>query len=280
MTDPLRTYLTVQRRFDAELNRVLERAARDVSARIKRLPVWIGGEVRAAQLRLVLREIRTVQSSMWSSGVKGVVLRGRSDAMKAAEDAAETLTRVLYTALPPRVAETVRDGLEAAARSGLASDAARVPRELSRRVFHNAALANGHVEATIRSGLIQGLSARELAADVYKFISPTTPGGASYAANRLARTEINNAFHQRQIKAADRPGVVGVKWNLSGSHKKPDVCNQYAAKNRYDPDEVPDKPHPHCFCFLTYDTMSPEEFASALRNGEFDDEIDRRLITA
>lgn len=273
--DPLRAYLRVQREFDVELNRALERTARSIQARIARLPRGVGGDVRKAQLRSTLAAIRTTQMEMWNGPVTDNIKRGRKAAMEAAQNAAETLTRVAYASLPDAVAEALTDGLRLSAASGIASDAARIPRELSARVYRDGALSSGRVEALIRQGLIANLSSRELAKTVYRYISPTTPGGASYAASRLARTEINNAFHQRQIKGAERPGVLRVKWNLSGSHPRPDECNTFAARE-YKPGNVPGKPHPHCFCYLTYVTMSPDDFAAALRNGDFDDDLDRR----
>lgn len=282
--NPLRAYITVQTKYDRELARVLERAARDIWRRIESLGDGIGAEVRKAQLRLVLTEIRNVQQEMWVSGVGRVVRDGRRAAAEASESVAETLTRVLYAALPERVAQTVSDGLKATARAGIERDFARIPRALSTRVYHDFALTSGQVERTIRSGMVSGLSARELAKEVYVFISPTTPGGASYAASRLARTEINNAFHQQQIAGAKRPGVTAAKWNLSGSHPKPDICNQYADQDEfglgpgmYPPDEVPpSKPHPQCLCFITYRTMNAREFRDALDRGDFDAELDKR----
>lgn len=281
--DPFREYRKVQAKFDAETRRILERTARDIRRRIERLSPGIGGEIRKAQLTLVLREIDHLIRTMWTDGVAGVVQGGRKEAMETAQAALETLERVLHGALPPDVAEAVSDGLRATAVAGIERDAARIPRELSTRVYRHGALTSGRVQDKIRSGLVAGLSARELAKDVYEDISPTTPGGASYAAMRLARTEINNAFHEQQIKGANRPGVTGTKWNLSGSHKVPDECNIYAERDKHDmgngvfpPGKVPDRPHPQCFCYLTYVTMTPEEFKEALAAGSFDDELDRR----
>jgi hypothetical protein len=258
------------------MRRVLEGAARRIRQRIERAGVGIGAEIRTAQLRMVLAEIRRIIGDTWTGPILDATQAGRKAATEAAETAVEALTAVAYTALPPDVAKALTDGLGAAARSSIANAFARVPRSLSARVYHNAALARGHVERTVREGVAAGLTAKELARDVYQYVSPTTPGGMSYAAMRLARTEINNAFHERQKAGANRPGVKAVKWNLSGSHKVPDECNVYAAHKPYDKDAVPDKPHPQCFCYLTYVMMSPDEFAEALSSGSFDDELDRR----
>lgn len=282
--DPLREYLTVQRRYDADLDRTLERTARAIKTRISRLPVGIGGEVRKAQLQLVLNEISRIQAQMWAGPVRNNIVAGRKAAAEAAQRAAETLTRVAYASLPDSVAQALTDGVRRTAMAGIDADAARVPRALSDRVYKNGVLANGQVDQVIRQGLIQGLSAKELSRDVYRFISPSTPGGVSYAASRLARTEINNAFHEQQIEmGATSPGVEATVWNLSGSHKKPDECNKFATADdhrlgagSYPARSVPSKPHPHCFCFLTYKTMPPEQFAAALQRGHFNSELDRR----
>jgi hypothetical protein len=282
--DPLRAYLRVQRKYDVELNRSLERTARSIRARIQRLPAGIGGEVRKAQLQLALNEITRLQSEMWAGPVRSNIQAGRKAAAEAAVRAAETLERVAYAALPEWVAQALTDGLRATAMAGIEADMARLPRELSTRVYRTGALQSGAVEQRIRAGLQAGLSAKELARDVYGLISPRTPGGVSYAASRLARTEINNAFHERQIQMAkDSPAVTAVVWNLSGSHPRPDECNTFAEGNKYDlgrgaypTGSVPSKPHPHCFCYLTYKTLSPTEFAAALERGDFNDELDRR----
>lgn len=277
--EPLQPYRKVQTQAEKELTRVLESTARAIRTRINKLPVGIGGQVRAAQLRATLAAITKMQRSMWTGGVASVVQRGVDDAEKAAESAIETMTRVAYAALPDAVAEVLIRGLRLSAESGLKSDRARRKRELSAHVYRQVALQTGKVEQLIREGLIGNLSARELASTVYEYVSPTTKGGASYAAMRLARTEINNAFHERQLQGATRPGVKAAKWNLSGSHKVPDKCNVYAAhggNGEWAPDKIPEKPHPQCFCYLTYVTTPPEEFQKQLAAGSFDDEIDRR----
>lgn len=281
--DPFREYRKIQAKFDDQTRVVLEAAARDIQRRIERLKPGIGGQVRAAQLRLVLKEIERILKQVWGVAIMDILKEGREEAMLTAESALEALEAVMYGALPKDAAKALSDGLGLAARQGIKNDAARIPRDLSARVWKNRALTTGAVNAMIRRGLVEGLTAKELAKDVARFVSPSTPGGVSYAAMRLARTEINNAFHQQQIKGAERPGVSGVKWNLSGSHVTPDECNIYAETDQhgmgvgvFPVGRVPDRPHPQCFCYLTYVTMSADEFADAMEAGAFDDEIDRR----
>lgn len=269
-------YRNLQADTEKALIRVLEITAKAIEKRVATLKPGIGGVVRAAQLRATLAAVRRMQRAMWVGLVDGDIERAIQAALEAGDSAVEALTAFAYTAMPKAAADALVAGLRAAAQSGLESDAARRKRELSTRVYKLAALHTGKVEDTIRAGLISGLSAKELAHDVYEYVSPTARGGASYAAMRLARTEINNAFHERQIEGAKRPGVSAVKWNLSGSHKVPDECNIYADHEPYAPDKIPEKPHPQCFCYLTYVTTPPAQFQKDLEAGKWDDEIDRR----
>lgn len=284
VSDPFREYLRVQRRFDLRIMRILEAAAKALSARIAQLDTStrFSDTVRRAQLRAVLAEVRAEQIRMWRS-IGDEIQAGRLAGADAAQEALDEIGRVAYAALPQRAAEDLIATLRHTARAGIDAAYARIPRALSSRVYDNALLASGKIDQIIMSSLAQGLSAKEFARDVYGYISPTTPGGASYAAMRLARTEINNAFHQQQIEAAEAPGVKAIKWNLSGSHPRPDECNIFAAQDAYDMgggvypiNQVPDKPHPHCLCYLTYISMDPVEFVRELRSGTFDQELRRR----
>lgn len=273
--DPLIQYLGVQRRADRDLSRVLERAARDAQRRVIALelgPPGIGARVRIAQLTGTLRAIREAQHELWVQGVGPNIEGYLRDAQFAAINAGLFMDEVLFEALPANQAEIMRASARAMSEQGLSAEAARVRQELSPRVYRNADLASRVIDQTVRSGIIQGLSARELAGTVARFILPTTPGGISYAAMRLARTELNNAFHERQIAIAqNKPWVEGVRWNLSGSHPKADLCDVYAHDDAFGlgsgvfpPNDVPSKPHPHCLCFMTYELQSPDSFAADL----------------
>jgi hypothetical protein len=282
--DPFRDYLRVQKQYDAKVMATLERAAKDIQTQVARLDqsTRFSATVRKNQLRAALAEIRAEQMRMWQS-VGNTVQAGRLAGAVAAQDSLDAIANVAYTALPRGVADDLVASLKHTARAGIDTAYARTPRTLSTAVYNNAALAAGKVEDTIVSGIQRGLSAREMASEVYKYISPTTPGGASYAAMRLSRTEINNAFHNQQILSMDAPGVKAAKWNLSNSHPKPDECNAFADEDRYDlgagcfpTKSIPQKPHPQCFCYLSAVTMEPGEFTAKLKNGDFDDELRRR----
>lgn len=275
---PLNEYLKVQVAADRELNRVLELAARQSASRVRELDLRpgdsIGARVRASQFRGVLSALSSIQSDLWTGTIQRIIGKNYSKAQQASENSFSIIEAVLETVLGTRRAEGLLRGFRAAAQNGLDLDRTRRARELSERVYRNSALASGVVERNIRAGIIQGLSARELAKNVRGYISPSTPGGVSYAAMRLARTELNNAFHEAtKIQASEAPWVNAVHWKLSGSHptKKPDRCDVLATQDiydlgpgRYPADRVPDKPHPQCLCYTTYETMSESDMLDLL----------------
>lgn len=148
---------------------------------------------------------------------------------------------------------------------------------LSEQVYKTGALSKGMVDAKINVMIAQGASAVEIAAAARRFINPDVPGGVSYASMRLGRTELNNAFH---ASAAARyqasPFVQNIEWNLSGSHPRNDICDELANEDVgfgagvYPPDDVPEKPHPQCLCYITPELMSDEEFINKAARGDFD----------
>lgn len=272
--DPLRAYLRVQLQADADLKRIFRRAATDARAQIRKLPDNLGGNVRRAQLQSTIRELEHIQRGVWTDNrgdnVVDITQAASVRARETATETADALLGAVYADVPDRIARPLRDGSRAAAREGIRADTVRQRRALSTRVYRTGQNTMHSVETTIRSGILRNLSAEELSGEVFRYIDPNTPGGASYAALRLARTEINNAYHTRQIENGQRPEVNAIIWNLSGSHKVPDQCNVYAKHRLYKPDAVPDKPHPQCLCYLTYDLVDADDLVAAFERGDFD----------
>jgi hypothetical protein len=273
---PLIRYLTEQMKTDRELNRVLELAARQSSARIRQLELTegtsIGDRVRAAQYRSVIAAISEIQQDTWVAGVGPIIQRSFPRAQRAAEASFRSIEKALIKSVGRKAAMDLIESSRKIADRGIEIDRLRRARQLSPKVYKNRDLARGAVERTIRAGIIQGLSAKELAENVKRFISPRVRGGVSYAALRLARTELNNAFHEAQkLEGASQPFVKGGKWNLSGSHPNRDVCNELAERDKfgmgagiYPADKIPDKPHPQCLCFMTWETLSEAEMLKQL----------------
>lgn len=145
---------------------------------------------------------------------------------------------------------------------------------LSSRVYRANAWARDRLERRINSGLARGLNAQQLAAEIREFVNPNTPGGTRFAALRLARTEINNAFHAMAIAAAQaKPWITKMEWHTSRSHARRDVCDSLNGR-MFAVDEVPAKPHPQCLCYVTPVIDDDEAFLDALAGGALDDMLE------
>jgi hypothetical protein len=255
--------------LDRKLAILLNSAARDTELKIARL----GPSIRADQLTIVLRDLRQIQNELWIRGVGPAIDGSLPDAEKAADLAANSLDAYLRQTIGSRLANELITGFEGTVQRGIELVDLAPKLELSSAVYRNEALSNKAVQRIVQQGIIRGFSAKEIARDVAYLIKPGTPGGVSYAAMRLGRTELNNAFHARQVAEAERPWVNGVKWNRSKSHPKHDICDTYAehdaglGKGVWEKGTVPDKPHPHCFCYMTYDVMDEQEALQLILSG-------------
>lgn len=273
---PLQSYLGVQRAHDRILRQILTEAATDASKRLRAIKgEGIGAQVKRAQLSIQIEQFR-----MWKD-IETLTERSMLKAAVTATDDVAALLAELSASAGVATPEVLLQGMQQAARLTVSNLISRgingVP--LSDRVYKNAVLSNGRIDRIINSALLRNASPREIASLVKGFIHPNTPGGASYAAMRLGRSEVNNAFHTTSIRHYDeQPWINASKWNLSGSHPKADECDEYANETHmprgkpgvYSTDDIPSKPHPQCFCYITPVTMSDAEFIRAFNRGDFD----------
>jgi hypothetical protein len=278
---PLNAYLRRQVILDVALRKVLRAAIKSLDSEIARLAASrsIGNQVRASQLRLT-REMMAVWRDV------GDVIE--QNILGSAEDIAkvqQAFDKSMMKKLGAKMDQAFARSLLAQAQAGLDSYISRSHNHmtLSERVYRNGRRSVTAVEAIINEALLTGRSATEIARMVRSYINPRTPGGLSYAAMRLGRTELNNAFHETSRRLAiDDPFVQAVKWNLSGSHPRPDICNDYASRvtwsggnpGEYKPSEVPNKPHPQCLCYVTTVPIAEETFLRNLKAGKYDNMAD------
>lgn len=208
------------------------------------------GEHMASGMRKVAQDSVGMQRDLLSQGLKRVSPTAQAQMLEMAEAAAQNVVSRYMAEVP-----------------------------LSPRVWDNKALSRRMIDREIHQAISRGESAKQLAARVRHLINPRTPGGISYAAMRLARTEINNAFHVTTIRSTARfPWVDGYEWNLSGSHPRHDVCDELAEKDHsglgkgvFAKENVPFKPHPQCLCYLTVQQWDEDEFLDKLTSGELDE---------
>ena len=110
-------------------------------------------------------------------------------------------------------------------------------------------------------------------------------GGVKYAAMRLGRTELANAFHQTTIRhTREMPWVKGYKWYRSRSHAHSDVCDEYANEDHdglgegvFKKANVPDKPHPQCLCYIVAVSMDDKDWLKAYNAGRFNQYLGMRV---
>jgi hypothetical protein len=274
---PLNAYLRRQVVVDAQMRKVLRAAIKSLDAEILRLATAsnIGSQVRVAQLTLT-REMMAV----WREA-GDVIETGILDSAKDLAKVQSAFDKALMTRLGATMTPQFQRSLLATAQAGLESYISRrnFNHTLSERVYRNGQKSIKAVEGIIDQGLLSGRSAREIARMVRGYISPSTPGGMSYAAMRLGRTELNNAFHETSKRMAeDDPFVARMKWNLSRSHGRSDKCDVYAKSTHvatwepgeYRPNDVPQKPHPQCLCFTTTVPIPEEEFLRNIHAGKYD----------
>jgi hypothetical protein len=256
-------FLEVQQGADVQLRRVLVSCLEDVDGALKAIEAkpGVGAATRRAQLLGNKGVITRVLIDLY--GKLGLIVRvGQSEAAEAAtaaelSDSKKILSVIIEDADKRAVLER---SLQQSSRRNVQTMMTRVlqtERPLSERIYRNRARSKAQISRVINGHLTRGSSAADLAKDVRKFFDPNVTGGVTYAANRLARTEINNAFHaQSMADMADRPWINQVKWNLSKSHpaRQPhDACDDYAATGLYPADNIPPKPHPNCLCYVTPD---------------------------
>jgi hypothetical protein len=280
--DPRKTllrYLRVQKLTDAQINALLRRAARDLANQIENIaPTSFADSVKLAQLRI---QQRAIAEALWQ-GTGQATAQGKSRAISSATAGGDADLRELLRGVPAEARQALIDGAERAARDAVERAVARLGGRavvsLSNRVYRNQQLMAGQVDRMINSALARGLSPREMAVEARRYILPTTPGGVSYSALRLGRTEVNNSFHAASAAYyEDNPFITGMQWKLSGSHPHADICNEYAEENHdrlgagvFESSNVPPKPHPQCFCYVIPVALDDDEITAAYGAGEFD----------
>jgi hypothetical protein len=265
----LDAYLRKQVVLDRDLKRILRKTIKSLSEEIDRLSrlSGAGNAMRATQLSLS-RDILSGWAEM-GDAIETNIKASADDLAKVQK----SFDKVLFDSTGAKITEVYTQSLIRTAEAGLDSYISRQHHgmNLSERVYRNGRRGIRTVDAIINESLLAGRSAREIALRVRRYISPSVPGGMSYAALRLGRTELNNAFHATSIRMADEdPFTKALKWNLSRSHPEADICDSYAGRE-FAPSETPDKPHPQCFCFTTPVPISNAEFLRRLRRGEFND---------
>lgn len=293
MTTPLLSYLEVERGVLAQMATDLLDAQHDLQKRLTALANrngGIGAQVRAGQLGQINQALTTELSALWKE-LGEEIETGGQDVADAASSVHQVPERILFASAGQTLPDALVRAEEAYARATVEHYWSRMQNgiSLSQQVYKTQALSQGWVDRAVNRVILQGGSWKDIADTVKKYIDPNTPGGVSYAAKRLGRTELNNAFHQTALRLGEQnPWVEGQRWNLSGSHPKKDECdtlaNQVVQRGKprgvYPADNVPRKPHPQCLCYLTAVMIGEDEFFDRLMAGDYEDAMEGRSLRA
>ncbi len=160
--------------------------------------------------------------------------------------------------------------------------------KLSDRIWQATFAVKRKIRILVEDAVVRGLPAKTLAQNVQQYLTPGKftvhkaevarrlgiSKNVSYEGMRLARTEINNAYHEGCIMGSRQiPGYEGIYWRLSPQHKVPDVCDDYAAftghggtePGFYRAGSEPFRPHPQCMCYTYAGLPDPSVMADRLR---------------
>lgn len=278
----LNRYMTVQAKYDSQIKKLLKDGAEDAQQRISVLNSnsTFSAGVKTAQQRMVLAAIKPTYKTLFKELIP-ILKNGQKDEAGAAADGlTETDLAYLRAALSATTdidsfIKSERQRAELGVIHAL-SQVTKSNQPLSARVYRTQSLASGWVQRVIRSSILRGDSAIEMAKQVKSSIDPSTAGGTSYAALRLGRTELNNAFHATAISlSSDRPWITGMQWNTSRIHEDDptEICTQLNGKI-FTLDLVPAKPHPQCRCYVAPTLESASAFAAHLTAGTYRDWIE------
>lgn len=275
-----RLLLAAQIEANADIIELLRQTAAEVNKEMKALEIkeGPGAIMRRDQLADTLEAIHTILHTYYENVSKTVEAQREQAALAAVEHSYEASQVLLRSGLSKRDIKNLKESSKQAAVTNLLSAVNRkggAAHPLSTRVWKTEMYTRKVLDNRINTGLARGLSARQLAKSVAEFVNPFTPGGVKYASTRLARTEINNAFHNTTIQEADRqPWVQGFIWTLSNSHPAYDICDEYAKQSPWSKEDVPDKPHPHCLCTLILELQDEDDFMDQLLDGKYDKALD------
>jgi hypothetical protein len=230
-----------------------------------------------AYLRQLLQHLDSTLANLATDYGKMLDVSMLEMAQSAAEREAKT-ARMLETPNDHRLAAelthavTLSDGTQASVQFGIVAQNA-VERaanrvwsdgwKLSDRLYNLDAATRQTVQDTIVQGVAEQVSAKELAARLQTSLTKAGADNPRYKAMRIARTEINTAHREAHILSTMdesgnlKPFLSGVRWNLSLSHPRADICDLWANGSSdglpsgvYLPEDVPSD-HPHGLCYTS-----------------------------
>jgi hypothetical protein len=224
------------------------RAARSVVTQRLAQRLHPASPVPSGAWGIVREGIAATALRLWQRTTQAITDGYRQEARLASEQVRELAGRLSMPEPAP---------LTDAQAQAFAREHARITRHgatLSMRVYRNQLAHIRRVRALVDQAITESWPVDRLAREVHALIDPGTPGGVSYAAYRLAQTELTGAWFTRTREEHAATGwIEAVHWRLSRRHEVPDECDTLAERGPYGVRQVPDRPHSLCGCWTEPD---------------------------
>ncbi len=281
------------------LNKTMKTTYQDIDKLLADMAVGSTDTIKPARLNALKKELGAIIDNTIDN-TRDFVVKGISDGVVIGTDGHTRAGMALMYDISPDVTQMIPRAF-----AMLNMDAVRAV--LSRTYDDNKTFSNriwdlrNHsktvISETVSSGVLRGESARNMVKRLQKYLlgyeelMTGVPeedviarkrlmrgrGDLRYNAMRLARTEINNAFREANVLSASKaPWVEGVKWNLSASHPKADICDVWASQDLYGmgagiyPPQSTPRDHPNGLCFQTDKLISNKQMLDMIRSGEME----------
>ena len=230
-----------------------------IDAEIARLRISLNAKIRASMAQGVDQGLGAMTHVARSAGIKGNVTIGSSFIGQDGKIRRyDPRTTTLATSRWGQINKSAMDHLIRFRPGGLT---------FSQNVWS----ANWEVQRTMRNLVSQsvliGESSQKLARTLTQYttkrglqIRPGVYKSAYKNAWRLARTEINRAFHEGQIRySQEKKNIIdGHIWRLGGGGPWFCVCPDLAGRF-FPTGSTPAKPHPQCMCYLEFHIIGDEK---------------------
>lgn len=245
------------------------------------------GSLRHAHLTALQKNLDDRATQM-SKEILEAAHRGIWMASGAGSKAVADITaNMVKGAIPDAAVKRLFAGVNERATLAMLARTRRDGLKISDRVWRATETVRNSVQRILEDAVARGQDSRRTAKEIQQYLQPGIwkahkadvrkrlgiGTDVSYQAMRLARTEMNNAFHEGAIAANQHsPGYRGIYWRLSKSRVMPipDICDDMAEDvshgepGFYPKGKEPVRPHPQCMCFAVSNWEDPEQFSQRL----------------
>lgn len=286
------------------LDKTLKATYSDIQKLLDNMAVGSTDTIKPARLNALKKELGSIIDGTIDN-TRDFVVKGISDGVQIGTDGHTKAGMALMYDISPDVTQMIPRAFAVLNMDAVIAVLSRTyddNKTFSGRIWDLRNHSNTVISETVSGGVLRGESARNMAKRLQKYLlgyeelMTGVPeediearkrlmrgrGDLRYNAMRLARTEINNAFREANVLSAEKaPWVEGVKWNLSASHPKADICDTWASQDLYGmgngiypPPSTP-RDHPNGLCFQTDVLLPMNKMLDMIRSGDMEKLLSR-----